>query len=266
MVVFINGKEIAEKVIARLPKKPLKLGILVGEKNPVIDSFVRIKEKAALRLGVELVREELRGGAATAETVAAVHALAAKTDGIIVQLPLPQHISVEEVLAAIPPEKDVDGISAAPIVRPPVAEAVKEILESANVEVNGKNAVVVGAGRLVGKPCASLLTELGATVRVLTHADSLDVLKYADIIVLGAGEPGLVKPEHLKKSVVLIDAGTSDLPAAPGGAAQAGTGRKIVGDADPACAEIASVFTPVPGGVGPIAVAMIFKNLFELSQ
>ena len=254
MVVLINGKEIAEKVIARLPQKHLQLGILVGEHNPVIDSFVRIKEKAALRLGVELVREELREGAATAEAVAAVHALAAKTDGIIVQLPLPSHIIAEDVLAAIPPEKDVDGISTAPIVRPPVAEAVKEILEFTHIEVKGKNAVVVGSGRLVGKPCASLLQELGATVQVLTRNDSLDALKNADIVVLGAGDPGLVRPEHLKKGVVLIDAGTSE------------TGGKVKGDADPACAEIASLFTPVPGGVGPIAVAMIFKNLFALAK
>ena len=254
MTEIVDGKKIADNVYARLPKKYLKLGILVGEKNPVIDSFVRIKEKAAQRLGVELVREELHEGAATAEAVAAVISLSATTDGIIVQLPLPSHIDAEQVLAAIPPEKDVDGISQNPIVRPPVAEAVKEILEFARIDVHGKIAVVVGSGRLVGKPCASLLKELGASVQVLTHNDSLDALKDADIIVLGAGEPGLVQPEHLKKGVILIDAGTSE------------TGGKVKGDADPACAEIASVFTPVPGGVGPIAVAMIFKNLFELAK
>ncbi len=254
MANVINGKKIAEDVYACLPKKHLKLGILVGEKNSVIDSFVRIKERAAERLGVELVREELAEGAATASAVAAVHALAEKTDGIIVQLPLPSQISVEEVLSAIPANKDVDGISFAPIVRPPVAEAVKEILESANVEVKGKRAVVVGSGRLVGKPCASLLQELGATVRILTRNDLLDALRDADIVVLGAGEPGLVQPQHLKNGVILIDAGTSE------------TGGKVKGDADSACAEVASVFTPVPGGVGPIAVAMIFKNLFDLAK
>ena len=252
--MILDGRTIAEGVYARLPKRPLKLGILVGEKNPVIDSFVKIKEKAAQRLGVELVREELAEGAATAEAVAAAHSLAAKTDGIIVQLPLPPQIDVEKVLAAIPPEKDVDGISPHPIIRPPVAEAVKEILEYASVDTKGKRAVVVGSGRLVGKPCASLLKELGADVAILGRNDSLEQLKDADIIILGAGEPGLVRPEQVKKGVVIIDAGTSE------------TGGKVKGDADPACAEIASVFTPVPGGVGPIAVAMIFKNLFELAR
>lgn len=253
MAVIIDGKSIAENVYARLPKKALKLGILVGDKNPVIDSFVKIKQKAAQRLDIELVREELAEGTATADAVAAVLSLAARTDGIIVQLPLPKHIDIEEVLAAIPPEKDVDGISVAPIVRPPVAEAVKEILDYAHVDAKGKKAAVVGSGRLVGKPCASLLQELGASVHVFKHGDSMDALKDADIVVLGAGDPAIIKPEMLKNGVVLIDAGTSE------------TGGKMAGDADPSCVEVASVFTPVPGGVGPIAVAMIFKNLFELA-
>lgn len=250
----INGKKIAEGVYARLPKKALKLGIVVGEKNPVIESFVKIKEKASEKLGVTLVREELPEGANTDDAVAAVISLAGTTDGLIVQLPLPPHIDVEKVLAAIPGEKDVDGISLSPLVRPPVAEAVAEILKESGIDPRGKKAAVVGSGRLVGAPTAALLSLHGADVDVLTHGDSLKRLKEADIVVLGAGEPGLVKPEHLKDGVVLIDAGTSE------------AGGKVKGDADPACADLASVFTPVPGGVGPIAVAMIFKNLFALAK
>lgn len=253
----IDGKAIAEGVYARLRdegRTGLTLGILVGEKNPVIDSFVRIKQKAAENLGVTLVREELPEGATTEDAISMMQALAAKTSGIIVQLPLPLSINVDEVLAAIPPEKDVDGISAQPIVRPPVAEAMNEILEHERIDVKGKTAAVVGSGRLVGKPCASLLTELGAIVSTLGRGDSLELLRNADIVVLGAGEPGIVRPEYLKEGVILIDAGTSE------------TGGRVKGDADPACADIASVFTPVPGGVGPIAVAMIFKNLFLLAE
>lgn len=252
--MIVSGKDIAEGVYARLLKRPLTLGIIVGEKNPVIDSFVRIKERAAGRLGVTLVREELPEGTNAHEAVAALMSLSEKVDGIIVQLPLPKHIDVETVLAAIPGEKDVDGISLSPKVRPPVAEAVKEILEHAKCDVRGKIAVVVGSGRLVGKPSAKLFEELGASVTVLERGDSLDALKDADIVVLGAGEQGIVQPEHLKEGVVLIDAGTSE------------DGGKVKGDADPACADVASIFTPVPGGVGPIAVAMIFKNLFDLTK
>lgn len=250
--MIIDGKQLAEAVYARLGKAELTLGIVVGEKNPVIDSFVKIKERAAERIGVTLLRHELPEGASTDDAIRAVHSLAATTDGVIVQLPLPSQIDGEAVLAAIPPEKDVDGISPTPLVRPPVAEAVQEILVANNINVQGARAVVVGAGRLVGKPTADLLRELGADVSVVGRGDSLDVLRDADIIVLGAGEPGLVKPEHVKDSVVLIDAGTSE------------TGGKVKGDADPACAGKASLFTPVPGGVGPVAVAMIFRNLYEL--
>lgn len=256
----VDGKVIAEGVYAHLSIHGKKLGILVGQKSPVIDSFVKIKERAANRLGVTLVREELIEGATTDEAIAVMQALAAKTDGIIVQLPLPVQIDVARVLSAIPSDTDVDGISLAPIVRPPVAEAVKEILEHEHVEAKGKKAVVVGSGRLVGKPSADLLRELGAEVAVLERGDSIGLLKEADIVVLGAGDPALVQPEHLKVGVVLIDAGTSDLPA------QEGVGRRIAGDADPLCAEVASIFTPVPGGVGPIAVAMIFRNLSKLAE
>jgi methylenetetrahydrofolate dehydrogenase (NADP+)/methenyltetrahydrofolate cyclohydrolase len=136
-----------------------------------------------------------------------------------------------------------------------VAEAISEILVRVNFSAAGKKAVVVGAGRLVGAPAIELLKDIGAHVSVITHTEgSLDELKDADIVVLGAGEPGLVKPEMLKEGVVLIDAGTSE------------SAGKLAGDASPECAEVASVFTPVPGGIGPIAVAMIFKNLFTLAK
>lgn len=254
MVAVIDGKKIAEDVYARLPKKLLTLGILVGEKNPVIDSFVRIKEEAAEKLGIALVREELLLGATTPDAVEHVRSLAEKTDGIIVQLPLPEGIDVDRVLGAIPPEKDVDGVSLKPLVRPPVAGSLEEILRVYDVNMRGKNLVVVGSGRLVGKPCADFLRGKGALVTTVNRNESLDSLKDADIVVLGAGQPGLVKPEHIKEGVVLIDAGTSE------------SSGKVVGDADPACAAKCSLFTPVPGGVGPVAVAMIFKNLTILNR
>jgi len=106
----------------------------------------------------------------------------------------------------------------------------------------------------VGAPAAELLKRLGAKVTVLQASDPLLPLAEADIVVLGAGSPGLVQPEMLKKGVVLIDAGTSE------------SQGKVVGDAAPECAEVASFFTPVPGGIGPIAVAMIFRNLFTLAK
>ncbi|OGC85226.1 hypothetical protein A3F55_01400 [Candidatus Adlerbacteria bacterium RIFCSPHIGHO2_12_FULL_53_18] len=239
--MIIDGKKIAEEIIADLGDslKGNKLGIVVGVQDAATDSFVKIKTRVAERLGVEVVKGELAD-------------LIKTCDGVIVQLP---HPKAEELIAAIPPEKDLDAIGKGPLVRTPVAEAISEVLVRAGVAAAGKKAVVVGKGRLVGIPAAELLKSLGADVVVVTQTQgSLDELRDADIVVLGAGEPGLVGPDMIKEGAVLIDAGTSE------------AGGKLMGDAQPGCAQVASVFTPVPGGIGPIAVAMIFKNLFELAR
>jgi methylenetetrahydrofolate dehydrogenase (NADP+)/methenyltetrahydrofolate cyclohydrolase len=242
----IDGKAIAESVLQALESErssfgALTLGIVMSEGDKATESFVKIKTRMAERLGVEVRRfapEQM--------------AEALMCNGIIVQLPIPNS---DSLLASLPPEKDLDALGLAPIVRAPVAEAVAEVLARSAVEPRGKKAVVVGAGRLVGAPVATLLREAGAEVSAITQTHgSLEELKTADIVVLGAGEPGLIKPEMLKEGVVLIDAGTSE------------SAGKVAGDADPACEEVASVFTPVPGGIGPIAVAMIFKNLFALAK
>lgn len=239
--MIIDGRHIAEEIIAGLGDslRGKKLGIVVGVQDAATDSFVRIKTRVAERLGVEVIRGELSE-------------LSQTCDGIIVQLP---HPNAEELIAAIPSEKDLDAIGPKPLVRTPVAEAIGEVLSRANVTALGKKAVVVGKGRLVGAPAAELLKELGAQVVVVTQTQgSLTDLKDADIVVLGAGEPGFIGPDMIKEGVVLIDAGTSE------------AAGKLMGDAQPACAQKASVFTPVPGGIGPIAVAMIFKNLYELGR
>jgi methylenetetrahydrofolate dehydrogenase (NADP+)/methenyltetrahydrofolate cyclohydrolase len=261
--MIIDGKAIAENIYteleARVSRRP-SLGIIVASHDPVIESFVRIKSRAAARLGVEMRRIDLLNKPTTAEAIAAIEKLAPEVDGIIVQLPLPTELDTELILAAIPPYLDVDGINPAVAesdraVRAPVAGAIAEILKVNNVDPKGNVAVVIGAGRLVGIPAAHLLESLGARVSVVTlESGTLDILHTADIVVLGAGNPGFIKPEMIKEGVVLIDAGTSE------------SSGKVVGDADPMCATKCSVFTPVPGGVGPIAVAMIFKNLFTLAE
>ena len=262
--MIVDGKAIAEDIYAELAPKyavlgrKAKLGIVVAGANPVIESFVRIKTKAAERLDVEMVRINVSEKSGGGKIIQAVDRLVKDTDAVIVQLPLPQGVDVNEVLAIVPKEKDVDALNPKipeeeRPVHAPVALAVVEILKRSGVEIGGKRAVVVGAGRLVGAPSAWLLKSFGADVSVFSLEEgSIDDLKDADIVVLGAGNPGFIKPEHLKAGVALIDGGTSE------------QGGKVVGDADPACAEVASIMTPVPGGVGPVAVAMIFRNLFDL--
>ena len=261
---MVDGKRIAEEMYTELAPKfavlgrKVRLGIVVVGSNPVIESFVRIKTRAAERLGVDMVRENVSHSGDAGKIIQAVNRLVATTDAVIVQLPLPQGINVDEVLAAVPKEKDVDALNPRVpeedrLVHAPVALAVVEILKRGGIEIRGARTVVAGAGRLVGAPSAVLLRTLGANVSFFTLEEgSIEDVKDADILVLGTGKSGLIKPEHIKEGVALIDAGTSE---------QKG---KIQGDADPACAEKASVFTPVPGGVGPVAVAMIFQNLFDL--
>lgn len=264
--MIIDGKAIAEDMYQALAKRralfknPIKLGIVVVGNNPVIDSFVGIKERNAKRLDIEMVRVDLPDTATQDEIIASLKDVAMRSDAAIPQLPLPPGIDINAVLAAVPNEKDVDALNPniseeERLVHAPVALAVVEILQRSNIQIKDAKTVVVGAGRLVGKPSAWLLKSLGARVSMFTLQEgSIEDLQDADIIVSGAGNPGFIKPEHIKEGVALVDAGTSELK------------KKITGDADPACAEKAAVFTPVPGGVGPIAVAMIFRNLFDLLE
>ncbi|MBC7836304.1 bifunctional 5,10-methylenetetrahydrofolate dehydrogenase/5,10-methenyltetrahydrofolate cyclohydrolase [Acetobacteraceae bacterium] len=250
--MIVDGKQIAQEVISELAKERaslapvVKLGFVLSQGDEASASFVKMKERIADRLHVVVVREEVT---TTQEALHAIKRLEKITDGILVQLPLPENVDTEKVISAVPKEKDVD------FVHSPVALAIEEVLKRTNTNVENMVAVVVGQGRLVGAPAAELLRRLGARVSVVTaEQGSLEELKNADIVILGAGNPGMVHPEMLKKGVVLIDAGTSE------------SAGKLAGDATAACADVASIYTPVPGGIGPIAVAMIFKNLFMLAK
>lgn len=237
--MIVDGKKIAEEILAGLGEslRGRTLGIVVNAGDPATESFVKIKTKVAERLGVEVIRGRLED-------------IRTMCDAVVVQLP---HPDADALIPNIPGHKDVDALGDHAQVAAPVAEAVKEVLLREGVGVANKKVVVVGEGRLVGKPVARMLFTMGADVTVVTlEQGSLEELKDADVVVSGAGSPHLIKPEMLKPGVVLIDAGTSE------------SGGKVVGDCDPSCADVASVITLVPGGIGPIAVAMLFKNLSTL--
>jgi len=237
--MIVNGKKIADEILASLGEslRGKKLGIVASAGNPATESYVARKAQVAERLGVEVVRGRLED-------------IATMCDGILVQLP---HPDAEALLPQIPGHKDVDALSTQPEVMAPVAAAVHYILSHEGIGVANKKVVVVGGGKLVGQPVSQMLRSMGAAVSVVTlESGSLLELKDADIVVSGVGSPHLIKPDMLKPGVVLIDAGTSE------------SAGRVVGDCDPSCASVASVFTPTPGGVGPIAVAMLFKNLADL--
>lgn len=257
--MIVDGKKIAEDIFSELDKKfrclskSITFGVLVSKSDLASTSYVSLKERVAKRFCIDLRREWVTEHSSQEDAVEALRALSISCDVVVVQLPLPAQINANELLACIPTEKDIDALSPKPLVLAPVAAAVAEILRCTDVKVEGKRVVVVGSGRLVGAPVARMLRERKALVEVVTLENNMfSALRYADIVVSGAGSPHLIKPGMLKTGVVLVDAGTSE------------SQGRLVGDVDPACATVASVITPVPGGVGPVAVAMLFRNILTL--
>lgn len=262
--MIIDGREMAKGVLARTKERVESLGrtprvaVFVTSETPATKSYLAIKTKRATDAGCVLEIHQFSESATTLELQTAIQASSA--DAIIVQLPLPEHIDTKEVCDAILVAKDADILSSSARAHiellPPVVAAVREIFIQNAIEVKGKRAVVIGAGFLVGAPCATWLREQGAEVSVVTSGSGslTDALQEADIIISGAGSPHLIKPSMLKQGVVLIDAGTSE------------SGGEVVGDADPACASVCALFTPVPGGMGPLAVACLFENVMLLTE
>jgi len=278
--MIIDGRKIADEIRKHLKKEvmqrerpPALFIISVGE-NPVTEKFLAQKKKFANVLGVAINERRFSEDVRTKTVVETITRLSSKKNsGIIVQLPLPQVIDTQAVLNAIPSTHDVDALSQESVKRfeegtlkilPPVAGVIKEILDRNNVVVGGKKVVIIGKGRLVGVPAEIWFRQQGANVTVFDR-HTLTAKRFtldADIIVSGAGSPGLIKPEMIKDDVVLLDAGTSTSTPLSTGEDEG----RVVGDADPRCEELASIFTPVPGGIGPITVAMVFKNLFVLTK
>jgi methylenetetrahydrofolate dehydrogenase (NADP+) / methenyltetrahydrofolate cyclohydrolase len=263
---IVDGKAIATEIREEVAREiessgqAPRLGIVACAPNFETVRYLELKEKIASTLGVTVDRFMLDETATTNEVVEAVKELALRTDGLVVQLPLPAHIDREVVLAAVPPGQDVDVFAYAGEVTevlPPVVGAIAEIAKRTGVTWSGASVVIFGSGKLVGEPTAAFARAAGATVTVVTK-DTESALaeswsQTADIIVLGAGKAGLLSKGMVKPGVVVFDAGASE------------DGGVLVGDADPKIAEIASVFTPVPGGIGPITIALLFRNLLKLS-
>lgn len=282
--MIIDGKKIANEIkVALRSQLSTKNGqlllavILVGD-NLASHKYVERKKKVGEEIGVEVVVHEYPTDVLETDLVEEIEKLNNddKVNGIIVQLPLSPQLNQEKILNLISPDKDVDALGSEARVLSPTVGAIKEILEKNKVSFVGKKVVVVGNGKLVGRPVSLWLTQEGAEVEVvdINTKNSEMILRDADIIVSGVGKPGLITPDKIRaprvpaetsvkagslgevgrQGVVLIDAGTAE------------AGGELRGDADPACADKCSLFTPVPGGVGPLTVVMLFKNLLELSK
>ena len=276
MANIIDGKALAEKLQAKLAEKTAKLKaetgqepglvvILVGD-NPASQVYVRNKERSALAAGFrsEVVRlpkstsqEELLALIARYNQDPAWH-------GILVQLPLPAHIDDEAVLLAIDPDKDVDGFhptnmgrlwSGHPLMIPSTPAGIMEMFREYKVDLEGKNAVVIGRSNIVGKPMAQLLLSKNATV-TLTHSRThhlAEVAKKADILVVAIGRGHFVTKDFVKEGAVVIDVGMNR-----------DENGKLIGDVKfDEVAEVASLITPVPKGVGPMTITMLMEQTYQ---
>jgi len=262
--MIVDGKALAEEIKkdlhARAKGRGLSLAVIWVGEDPVSERYIERKKKFGLDIGVEIIVREYPADILETDLIAEIKKLNddEKINGIIIQLPLPKEIDEQKILNLISPDKDVDALSHEARVLSPTVGAIKEILENHKIDLKNKKAVVLGKGKLVGKPVAIWLTQEGADVSVIdsktSDADSARLLQTADIIVSGVGKPGLITPDKIKQGVVLIDAATSEQN---GG---------LKGDADLACADKCFLFTPVPGGVGPLTVVMLFNNLLSLSE
>ena len=277
--VIINGKEIAAKVKGEVKDRaalikqggvtPCLAVVLVGE-DPASVSYVKGKQKALADAGMDGRDIRLPSTVSQEELLGIVLSLNAdpKVHGILVQLPLPPHINEEAVICSIDPAKDVDcfhPVSMGKLLRgqkgflPCTPHGIVVLLKELNIPVSGSHAVVVGRSNIVGKPLAMLLArkELNATVS-LCHTGTRDLPSYtrqADILIAAVGKPGVIRGDMIKKGAAVIDVGVNAVEAPDGK-------RRLVGDVvfDEAL-ETAGWITPVPGGVGPMTIAMLMNNV-----
>jgi len=278
---IIDGKAIAAAIQAELTEEVQRLKethgitpglatVLVGE-NPASITYVKMKRKRSAEVGIRSFGYELPADASQEEVEGLVRELNANPEvhGILVQLPLPRHLNEEAVLAAISIEKDVDGFhpinigrlamkGREPLFVPCTPAGVIELLDRTGVEIEGKEAVVLGRSNIVGLPVSMLLLHRNATVTIC-HSRTRDlpaVTRRADILVAAVGRPQMVKGDWVKPGAVVIDVGVNRVedPTAK-------RGYRLVGDVDfEEVKEVASAITPVPGGVGPMTIAMLLTN------
>ena len=275
MTNLIDGRAIAEQIhaetaqrIAALKGRGIHAGLAfvrVGE-DPASRVYVGMKEKTSERLGIRSTTTVLPDTTTQAELLALIARLNVDPGchGILVQAPLPAHIDQATIFAAVSPAKDVDGFhpynigrlaERNPLIRPCTPYGVIRLLDHIGVSVKGKHCVVVGASNIVGRPMSLELLLMGATTTV-THRFTQDLahhVREAEILVAAAGKPGLIKGEWIRPGAVVVDVGINRMP-----------DGSLYGDVEfEAAAERAGWITPVPGGVGPMTVAMLMQNTLE---
>ena len=269
----MDGKALAARIRADVAREVEEFGrsiglatVLVGD-DPASDVYIRAKHKATLEVGMEARDLRLPASTSEEELLGVVAELNADDgiDGILVQLPLPGGIDEGRAIRAVDPVKDVDGfhpvnagllLAGTPAHVPGTPLGILALLDEYEVELEGANAVVIGRSDIVGKPVALLLLHRHATVTVC-HSRTRDFAAHAaraDVIVAAVGVPGIVRPELVQEGAAVVDVGINR------------TAAGIVGDVDPGVAARAGLLTPVPGGVGPMTVAMLLRSTVRAAR
>jgi methylenetetrahydrofolate dehydrogenase (NADP+) / methenyltetrahydrofolate cyclohydrolase len=271
----LDGKSVRDQIlselrprIARLSRRPGLAVVLVGN-DPASEIYVRNKVKACEDLGIYSEKITPSAGISTGDLLGIVQGLNERTeiDGILVQMPLPRQVDSRRVLLSVLPDKDVDGfhpfnvgnlVSGNPGLRSCTPSGIIELLKRYEIPIAGARAVVVGRSDIVGKPMALLLMHENATVTIC-HSKTSDLAgecRRADILVAAIGKAALVGAEFIRPGATVIDVGMNRL-----------SSGKLVGDVDPdAVKEIAGAYTPVPGGVGPLTIAMLMSNAVKAAE
>jgi methylenetetrahydrofolate dehydrogenase (NADP+)/methenyltetrahydrofolate cyclohydrolase len=264
--VLIDGKALAARVREEVGASVAQLDhvgvatVLVGD-DPASHIYINLKQKAAEAAGIEARDHRIPAGTSEEDVLALIGELNADdaVDGLLVQLPLPGHIDEATVIEAIDPAKDIDGIHPTnagrlylgrPTLVPGTPLGVMRMLEEYEIELQGAHAVVIGRSSIVGKPMAQLLLAANATV-TMCHSRTRDLAHHtldADVLVAAVGQPHIVTADMVKLGATVIDVGLTR------------TDEGLFGDVDPAVAERAAFITPVPGGVGPMTIAMVLQN------
>ncbi len=296
---ILDGRRISAQIRSELAEEvnvlrdkglhPGLAAVLVGH-NPASEVYVRNKVRASAEVGLYSEKITPPEDISTEELLAIVEELNRRDeiDGILVQLPLPKQVDSKRILLAVDPAKDVDGFhpmnvgylsTGRPGLVPCTPAGCMEILRRSNIQVEGQEAVVVGRSDIVGKPVAMLLTNANATVTIC-HSRTRDlgeVCRRADILIAAIGKPGIITPDMVRAGATVIDVGINRI----GDRAAferffagdkkreeqfAATGSTLVGDLDPKAGEVAGAITPVPGGVGPLTIAMLMSNTVKAAK
>lgn len=270
----MDGKVIAERIRKEIAGKvaklssPIGLGTILVGSDPGSVAYVDGKHKDCAEVGIKSIKVNLLDSVSTADVVAAVNKLNQDPNctGFIVQLPLPSGIDVQEVLSAIDPKKDADGLTPTNLgnlvlsfneIIPCTPKAIVALLSEYKIKLSGAKVLIIGRGLTVGRPLSILLSQkaINATITLAHSATSnlSALIKESDVVIAAIGSAHFIKPEMVKPDAVIVDVGITRVD------------NKLVGDVDPTVAQIASAMAPMPGGVGPLTRAMLLQNVFELA-